>query len=91
MTSTPPVLTSFLVIQGPAGTWTFEGHVNVPEPVGSFVTFSGSNQVNGRIASVDANGNFCVTYILGPLYGGVTAMATDVWGQISNKIYDPVS
>jgi hypothetical protein len=91
MTSTPPVLTSFLVIQGPGGTWTFEGHVNDPEPVGSFVTFSGCPQVGGSIAMVDANGNFCVTYVLGPLYGGVTAMATDVWGQISNQIYDPVS
>jgi hypothetical protein len=91
MTSTPPVLTSFLVIQGPAGAWTFEGHVNVPEPVGTIITFSGCPQVGGSIAMVDANGNFCVTYVLGPLYGGVTAMATDVWGQISNQIYDPVS
>jgi hypothetical protein len=90
LASTAPVLTSFTVIQGPAGSWTFEGHVNVPEPVGTVVTFSGCAQVAGRVASVDANGNFCVTYILGPLYGGVSAKATDVWGQISNTIYDPI-
>jgi hypothetical protein len=85
----PPVITSFDVIAGPGGCWTFQGHVSDPAPQGVFVTFTGPG-VNGRMTNLDANGNFDVTYILGNIQGTVSAVATDIWGQLSNTFYDPL-
>ncbi len=91
ITVPPPVITSFAVIAGPGGTWTFEGHVNDPAPQGVFVTFTGPGSVNGKMTNLDANGNFDVTYLLGNIQGGISAVATDIWGQLSNTVYDPLA
>jgi hypothetical protein len=84
-----PVITSFVVIVGPAGTYTFEGHVNAVSPQGNMVSFGGCPGVGG-ITTTDANGNFDVTYVLGMVRGGITAIATDIWGQASAPFYDPL-
>jgi hypothetical protein len=42
------------------------------------------------MTNLDANGNFDVTYILGNIQGTVSAVATDIWGQLSNTFYDPL-
>jgi hypothetical protein len=84
-----PVITSFVVIAGPAGTYTFEGHVSAPSLQGNMVTFSGGG-VYGKATTTDANGNFDVTYVLGTIRGGVSAVATDIWGQQSAPFYDPL-
>ena len=91
ITSAAPIITSFSVIQGPGGTWTFSGHVSVPAPYGVVVQFGGALQAIGLNASCDGSGNFTATFFLPTLTSGsITAQCGDVWGQLSNTVIDPI-
>jgi hypothetical protein len=91
ITSAAPVITSFQVIQGPNGNWTFQGTVADECPTGIVLTFGGNAQVNGLRATVDQNGNFSATFYLPNLTSGfVTANCSDVWGLQSNTVTDPL-
>jgi hypothetical protein len=89
--SAPPTISSFQVIQGPNGNWTFQGSVADEAPCGIVVRFGGNFQVNGLTATVDRNGNFSATFFLPRLTSGfVTASCCDVWGLLSNTVTDPL-
>ena len=89
--SAAPVITSFEVIQGPNGNWTFQGTVADECPAGIVVTFGGNAQVIGLRATVDQNGNFSATFYLPNLTSGfVNAQCSDVWGLVSNNVTDPL-
>src|SRR5262249_14960971 len=89
--SAAPVITSFEVIQGPNGNWTFQGTVADECPAGIVVTFGGNAQVIGLRATVDQNGNFSATFYLPNLTSGcVNAQWSDVWGLVSNNVTDPL-
>jgi hypothetical protein len=91
VTSAPPVITSFQVIQGPNGNWTFQGSVADEAAWGIVVKFGGNAQVNGLTAVVDQNGNFSATFFLPNLTTGfVTAQCCDPWGLLSNTVTDPL-
>ena len=91
ITSAAPVITSFQVIQGPNGNWTFQGSVADEAPGGIVITFGGNAQVSGLRATVDQNGNFSATFYLPNLTSGfVTASCSDVWGLMSNTVTDPL-
>jgi len=91
ITSAAPVITSFQVIQGPNGNWTFQGSVADEAAPGIMVSFGGNAQVSGLRAFVDQNGNFSATFYLPNLTSGfVTASCSDVWGLMSNTVTDPL-
>ena len=91
ITSAVPVITSFQVIQGPNGNWTFQGSVADEAAPGIVVSFGGNAQVSGLRATVDQNGNFSATFYLPYLTSGfVTASCSDVWGLMSNIVTDPL-
>lgn len=91
ITSAPPTITAFQVIQGPNGNWTFQGSVADEAPFGIVVKFGGNGQVNGLTATVDKNGNFSATFYLPNLTCGfVTAQCCDVWSLVSNTVTDPL-
>jgi hypothetical protein len=92
ITSPPPVITLFQAIEEPGGCWTFQGHVSSPAPQGMVIQFGGNPWCTGKTATVDANGNFCVTYYMPflPITGIVTAQTADEWGQASNVAVDPI-
>jgi hypothetical protein len=86
-----PIITSFQVIQGPNGLWTFSGTVSDPAAAGMVVQFSGNAWVAGLTATVDQNGNFSATFYLPSMTTGfVSAETWDVWGQASNIVTDPI-
>jgi hypothetical protein len=91
ITSAPPTITAFQVIQGPNGNWTFQGSVADEAPLGIVVKFSGNGQINGLTATVDCHGNFSATFFLPNLMSGfVTASCCDVWSLASNTVTDPL-
>ena len=91
ITSAAPTITSFQVIQGPNGNWTFQGTVSDEAPGGIIVTFGGNAQITGLKAICDQNGNFSATFYLPNLNSGfVTASCCDVWGLMSNTVTDPL-
>jgi hypothetical protein len=91
ITSTAPVITSFYVSAAGAGTWTFYGHVSDPSPSGIFVQFGGAYQVAGLYAITDASGNFSATFFIPNLANtDVSASCQDVWGLLSNTVWDPI-
>lgn len=91
ITSGAPTITSFNVIQGPGGTWTFSGHVADEAAMGIVVQFGGAWQVAGLSATCDGSGNFSATFFLPTLTSGsVTAQCADVWGLLSNTVIDPI-
>jgi hypothetical protein len=90
VTSARPVISSFQVIRGPGGTWTFQGTVSDESPAGIVVQFSGNATVSGLTATCDQNGNFSVTFYAANLCGYVTADCSDVWGLIANPVTDPI-
>ena len=86
-----PTITSFNVIRGPGGTWTFSGHVADEAPMGIVVQFGGAWQACGLSATVDGSGNFSATFFLPTLTSGsITAQCADVWGLLSNTVIDPI-
>jgi hypothetical protein len=91
VTSAPPTITSFNVIQSGGGTWTFSGTVSDPNPYQAVVAFGGAWQVAGLTTTCDIHGNFSATFYLPSLTSGsVTAQATDIWGLLSNSVIDPI-
>jgi hypothetical protein len=91
ISSAPPTISSFQVIQGPNGNWTFQGSVADEAPFGIVIKFAGNALVNGLTANVDCHGNFSATFFLPTLTSGfVTASCCDVWGLLSNTVTDPL-
>jgi len=91
ITSTAPVITSFFVGAAGDGTWTFSGHVSDEAPSGICVQFGGAWQVAGYYAVCDASGNFSATYYIPTLANtDVSAHCQDVWGLLSNTVWDPI-
>jgi hypothetical protein len=91
ITSTAPTITSFNVVSSGAGTWTFSGHVSDESPAGICVQFGGAWQVAGLYAVCDASGNFNATFYLPTLANtDVSAHCQDVWGSLSNTVWDPI-
>ena len=91
ISSAAPVITSFSVIQGSGGTWTFSGHVSDEAPYGIVVQFGGAWQAMGLNASCDGSGNFKATLFLPSLTSGsVTAQCQDIWSLLSNTVIDPI-
>jgi hypothetical protein len=92
ITCAPPLITTFQVIHGANGSWTFRGTVQDPAPAGLVIQFSGNPYVNGLTAVVDQNGFFSATFYLPQLTSGfVSAQCWDVWGQSSNIVTDPLT
>jgi hypothetical protein len=91
ITSAAPVITSFNVVQTAPGSWTLSGTVVDEAPCGILVQFGGPWQLMGKGATCDSKGNFSVTFALPTLTSGtVTAQCADVWGLLSNTVYDPI-
>jgi hypothetical protein len=91
ISSAPPTITTFQVIQCSGGCWTFQGSVSDEAPWGIQVQFSGNFWVAGLTATVDQHGNFKATFYLPQLTTGfVTAECHDVWGLLSNTVIDPI-
>ena len=91
ITSTAPTITSFNVVASGPGTWTFSGHVSDEAPAGICVRFGGAWQVAGYYAICDASGNFSATYFIPNLANtDVSAHCQDVWGLLSNTVWDPI-
>jgi hypothetical protein len=66
--------------------WTFSGHVTDGQnPQNLVVTLNGLRDVQGKTATVDANGNYTITIELPPgETGTVTATVSDAWNQVSS-------
>jgi hypothetical protein len=92
ISSAPPTITSFQIINDGNGNWTFQGSVADEAPWGIVVKFGGNFWVNGLTATVDQNGNFSATFRIPQMTCGfVTAQCNDVWGLLSNTVTDPLS
>lgn len=81
-TSAVPVIETFSGVQETGNLWTFSGTVADESPADAIVYFGGI--LSGHMATVQADGTFtlCVTLEEGGL---ATAMAMDVWWQMSNN------
>jgi hypothetical protein len=89
-------ITEFGFMSSSLDMFTFYGHVTGPNVSGETVTFGGIKDLQGKTATVDANGNFMISVQLDGLSddtGNATAMATDANGVTSNMawIYVPES
>jgi hypothetical protein len=85
ISSTAPTISSFGGSQGPNNTWIFTGEVSDPSPAGLVITFGGIPELQGKTATVEADGSFSITVTLQPgETGTATAQTTDWWGLESN-------
>jgi hypothetical protein len=83
----PPVITSFQVVEQYGTTWVVRGHVQGAGAIGCDVTLGGLPALQGVFAQVDSNGNFEVEVSIPPAQEGMTATAniTDCWGQAATQ------
>jgi len=89
----PPQIDQFSYMEYPNGMYVFEGHVNGGYQ-GEVVNLGGIQDLQGKTATVDSNGNFCVAVRLNGQMsdnGDATAQTSDVWATNSNVAADWVS
>jgi hypothetical protein len=84
-TPLPPVIVGFTGTGGYSNYWTFSGKVCCSNAAGLVVTFGGLPELQGKTATVAADGTFKITVQLRPgECGEATAQTTDSYGQLSN-------
>jgi hypothetical protein len=89
----PPQINQFASVEYPNGMFEFSGHVNGGYK-GEVVTLGGIQDLQGKTATLDANGNFIYMVVLDGQpndNGTATAQATDQWGVASNLATDYVT
>jgi hypothetical protein len=85
-TTDKPAISNFQGVRDNDNTWTFSGHVEDECPLGLEVYFGGLDSLNERSATVDANGDFSLTWTLAEgETGSVWAQVTDWWSVLSDQ------
>ncbi|HUG17715.1 MAG TPA: Ig-like domain-containing protein [Planctomycetaceae bacterium] len=85
----PPQMISFIVTEGSANVWLFEGQVGDEELANCTIIFGGL--LEGVTTTVNSNGTFSFSKILTEYEaGGVSAQARDELGELSNILYGEV-
>jgi hypothetical protein len=88
LSASTPTIQNFGYTKGFLNYYTFAGQVTGDVTGGMVITFGGISALNGRTATVDANGNFSITVQVtdqGPWTA--SAYATDWWGLDSQVVY----
>jgi hypothetical protein len=86
VTNYQPMISSFCAIYESSGVWTFRGRVDDEYAAGLTVRFGGLGSLQGKTATVDADGWFTLTCVLNPgETGTATACVTD-WWNIESEI-----
>ena len=89
----PPQIDQFSYMEYPGGMFMFVGHVNGGYQ-GEVVNLGGIQDLQGKTATVDSNGDFSIVVRLNGQMsdnGDATAQTSDVWGTNSNQATDWVS
>ncbi len=82
-----PQITNFTATEGQMRMWTFSGRVVDEYPAGLVVSFGGLTSLQGKTATVAADGTFSVTFQLqAGETGFATAQVTDWWGVQSQMV-----
>lgn len=86
LVSNAPVISDFVGVLQTGTMWIFSGRVTDEGHTGMIVRFDGLASLDGKTATVQANGTFSLTVQLQPNEEG-TALAetTDWWGLVSNE------
>ena len=86
LANSKPVITNFTAVRGSGGFWTFSGKVTDQSQTTCSVAFSGLPELEGKTATVAADGSFyLVVWIPAGTQGTAIAVATDEWNLTSEE------
>lgn len=86
LVSNAPLISDFVAALQTGTTWVFSGRVTDESHTGLVVRFDGLSSLEGKTATVQANGTFSLSVQLQPNEeGNALAETTDWWGLVSNE------